>query len=231
MKTSTFLKTMLACFALGSSAVVMAAVTPSGTLAVSGKIAPAACKMTWPTTGNTAAYGTVTPSWAPYPQATYIGKIKLMMEVKCDSLIGIAFGVEDQREGTVPKSVSDESTVGANGMGLGLGTDGNMIGGYVVHMLSNTVRVDTGAGLVPGQGVFSPNKGGAWSAGGTGPLGLGNNANYLWGFNNGTGNTPTPALKVTTEFDVMTYLNNRQDFPTGDDVDLNGLINIILKYV
>ena len=235
MKTSTLLKTMLACFMLSSSALALAVIRPVGgtggqaQLSVTGETIPKACDFEFAggAAGGVAAYGQFAlPDLSP-TAFTSLGTRDVGFQVGCSGKAAFALSFGDTQAASLPLKFNKLAMVD-HPAGFGLGKEGaENIGGYSIKALGTGLMLDQ----VQGE-VIATNDGSAWVPYPDGRA-CPDRTNWFIGFRKtgATTNFPSEVKDLTGTLQVNAFLNLSADFPAVDSVKLKGLANIVLNYV
>ena len=111
MKTSTLVKTLIACIALANAGLVMAGTKPmptgnKGTLIVTGTVVPKACSFQWPSQEATVDFGEHAENELQDNQMHSLGSRPVPFAIDCSSPTQVSLSAEDARKGSVPQYVS-----------------------------------------------------------------------------------------------------------------------------
>ena len=231
MKTSTLLKTLIACSLLGGSVIANAAVIKpigKGNLEVIGQVEVPSCQLDW-TAGNQADFGKVAPP--DIDTLTNIGIKNLDFAVQCTAKTRIVLSFKDLKPNTLsPYAKQQFGTEG--GFGLGdAGVANKYIGGFLVGLdnTSGTFTIDgDSAGI-----TATPNSGTSWHH--YDKKFVAQYPGWYIGFYKTTGasSTEPPSLgKVFKgKFMVNAFLDQQANFPTGTSPTLAGDAEITINYL
>ena len=229
MKTSFLLKSMLACFLLGSSALALAAhPTPMGrsnNFLINGEYTRGACNVSFPS-GSEANYGQFSTPLSP-TTLTKLQKIKLSINIHCDSATAVALSFIDNQASSVPPLAKQVIGDGV-AFGLGFGQDDiSQVGGAYITFRDEGATIDTKQATM----TVSADDGASWST--KSWASWETKPNYYVSFHetqDATNENPTAGQDMNATIETTAYLNTEPLFPTEGSVKLKGLATVVINY-
>jgi type 1 fimbria pilin len=224
--------TMLLC-ALFSALAISAGVHAADTaeLQVKGSVRPSACTLTLSADG-VVDYGRIPASRLSDTKVTSLGGRTVNYAINCaNGAARVALQITDNRKSSVVKGMAlDVSKHWDDSAAFGLGiVDGKTIGIYLVVMNGGT-QANGGSSTSTLSPAISGDGGKTWRTSSSGYLQLISDRWYSWG-SSYTDLEPVAISNVSGTLTVVAFIDKLGNIPPGNDIPLDGLTTLEMRYL
>lgn len=198
---------------------VLANAATTAELKLIGTITPASCVPNF-TGGSTIDYGTIPASTLNATEQSRLPNKSTSFTVTCDAPVKFGFSVIDERSATAVAEIGSSFQA----YGLGAADNGANIGGYWLSINNGTA--DTGEV----EKLRSLDGGVTWEAFAGNIYADGEAAVFAFG-DSVSSQTPTAHKSVSVDLDVFAYIDKTDNLPIADEIKIDGLATIEVKYL
>lgn len=218
---SVFASSLLALFSMGANAAI--------DLRVTGTIVPAACSP-FLTGGGVVDYGTIKAEELNQTSFSVLESKDIGFNIRCDAPTRVGLTAVDNRSSSKIPGIL-ETTLGADytsnyTYGLGTTTDNKNIGGYALRMKEGSFS----ALSIPLRTIMSLDDAATWIA--TINDGAMAQTGHVSSWSSLTGPlAPSPIEVLTGVLEIQAVINKTEDLDIKDNVVLDGLATLELRYL
>jgi type 1 fimbria pilin len=227
MKNAMFLSALFAMLAISAGA----RAADTAELQVKGSVRPSACTLTLSGDG-VVDYGRIPASRLSDTKTTSLGGRNVNYAINCpNGAARVALQITDNRKSSVVKGMAFDVTKywdDRAAFGLGI-VDGKTIGIYLVVMNAGT-QANGGSSTSTLSPAISSDSGKTWRTSSGGYLPLMSDSWYSWGTSY-TALEPVAINNVSGILSVTTFIDKLGNIPPGNDIPLDGLTTLEMRYL